>query len=501
MMKIQKICSKVLPVLLLAAVCCGCKKENTNSFRIGLEDFEGNGGKKVYFDHNTKIPHFELDDKLRINGGTYVITDFKGEWAMVDWISGADAGLEPYYGVYPASAVTGALDANSTVTFTLPSQQFYYTTEIDGEEYQKLTAPMCAVAQTNQITFRNVCSVMEIRITNNTGDTRYIDSIEVSADSVQLCGAMTVSGFGTETPSLVAGAPSSGNNKVRLYGMGSKDGKLGKRINSGATAYYYIYLPTYSKAKLKVRVFANSHGIKYKSDTLVQPVYGKLVRNKVFTVPFSLDTIQENGFDPVNGGGGFTVRLNSDGSSAQRGYLAYGNLFHDANKVGVPYKEWYNAPYQFSMNATHSGGNVIDQFTYSQGIGNNYGVKATSNGKYTQTDFSDWGYTIDATGGWRTLSGEEWHVLVWDRPNAANLYGYGKITGIPADLQNHVNGVDPTYQVGCFFLPDNWKMPQAVLTSHGGDFVGSSTTFATNSYTLINLHLETLRNEILVFLQ
>ena len=456
----------MLSVMLLSALCCGCHKDETASFRIGMEHFGGINGQKVYL--ADKLPHFELNDSLRLNGGTYVVSGFANDtWALVDWVGGTDAGLKPYYGAYPASAVTGTLDGSSTVSFTLPQKQRYHT--VNG--YQKLDAPMYAVAQTNQITFHNVCSVMEVRIINNTGDTRYIDSIKVSADNVQLCGSMNLT-VTDRYGSLVAGRPDAGNNEVLLYGMG---GTGGQRLDVNATASYYIYLPTYSGAKLSVYVFENSHGIKYRSDTLVQKVEGNLVRNKVFTVPFELNKENMNGFTPVTGGNGFTVRLNSDGTSAGRVYFAYGNLFYNKQT-----EKWYNASYQFNLlaQAGTSGADGIDQFCYSQGITNNYGVEATVE-KPTRAAFADWGQKIDPSGNtWRTLSGEEWKVLVFNRPNAADLFGYAMISDIPGTLNN-----GKTTQNGCIFLPDDWVMPQAVLTSHGKDFVGSSTTFATNSYT------------------
>lgn len=464
----QKITIKLLPALLLAALSSGCQKETHSTFMVRMDQFAGAAGEKVYLSGTS--PRFELNDKFRINGGTYVISEFNGEWGLVDWIDGEDAEWAPFYAVYPATSVTGVLDASSTVTFDFPQKQYYRTVTVSGTEYQKLNAPMCAKSDDNKLTFKNVCSVIDVKITNNTGDTRYIDSIDVIADNVQLCGTMTITDFGTETPKVVAGAASSGNNWVRLYGIG---GVGGKRIDAGATAHYYIYLPTYSNAKLTVKLYDNAHGSKYKSN-IAQPVNGTLERNKIFTVPFNLQPEEKDGFTPVTGGGGFTVQM-ANGQPSQKVYLGYGNLYHNPSQAGVPYEEWYVAPYQYTMNATKesSGASLTDIYYYSQTT-NNFGLSvSTSN---VQSNYVDWGKTIDATGeSWRTLSGEEWHVLVWDRPNANKLWGYAQITGIPSTLNPN------STQTGVMFFPDDWVMPASLASTH--PFKPANTTAANNSYT------------------
>ncbi len=427
-----------------------------------MEDWNGGNGAKVYIDG--LYPRFEEGELVRINGGTYVIESIGNDgWGNLEWVSGKDSDNPPFYSVYPnATAANLTLSSTSTVTVNLPQRQYYQTVKVGSAEYQKLKAPMCAYAPDGyQLTFKNVCSVAHIQITNNSGDTRYIDSIDVIADNVQLCGTMTVTDFGTQEPKVVAPTHSESDdlNWVRLYGIG---GAGGKRLDVDATADYYIYLPSYStNTKLTIKVYENSHGFKYKVDA-VQPVSRTLERNVMFTVNFGLSDEEKDGFTPVTGGGGFTVRM-ANGKPSQKVYLGYGNVFHN-NTTEVQYEEWFIAPFQYDMVAKYKAGtnssfvasDYNDLFYLSQGTSNDYG--SVANSSYSFANFVDWAELVDPQGkGWRTLSGDEWMCLIEERPNHASLFGYATIGSIPTTDPNRLDPYHTnTSQVGCIFLPDEW---------------------------------------------
>lgn len=456
-----------LSLMLVAAFCWSCQKDSKLSpIKIVMEDWNGGNGAKVYIDG--LYPRFEEGELVRINGGTYVIESIGNDgWGNLEWVSGKDSDIPPYYSVYPnAAAANQTLASTSTVTVKLPQRQYYQTVKVGNTEYQKLNAPMCAyTANSYQLHFKNVCSVMHLVINNTTGDTRYIDSIDVIADAVQLCGSMTVTGFGTDEPAVVAPAhtTSDDRNWVRLYGIG---GIGGKRLDAGSTADYYIFLPSYStNTKLTVKVYENGHGTKYQV-AAEQPVSRTLVRNLMFTVPFNLGPEKPIGPTPVTGFGGFTVKMEG-GKPARKVYLGYGNLYHDAFGASDGTDTFYIAAYQFSMRATATGDN-IDWFTYSQGTSTNYGVGSSS--RYTQANFVDWGKTVDTEDKWRTLSGEEWATMIGDkpareagvtaRPNASSLYSYIQITQIPTALQNNGSAT----QRGAIIFPDAWDWGKVNVT-------------------------------------
>ena len=118
--------------------------------------------------------------------------------------------------------------------------------------------------------------------------------------------------------------------------------------------------------------------------------------------------------------------------------FAPGNLEYDSiNKV-----------YFFASRQYDYGG------LFGWGTGGN--PMLTSEDWHDYTAFDDWGSHID--GGWRTLSWEEWHYVIWDRPNATAKRGAATVCGVQ----------------GLVLLPDSWN---------GGTFhVGFKNGWNTNVY-------------------
>jgi len=82
----------------------------------------------------------------------------------------------------------------------------------------------------------------------------------------------------------------------------------------------------------------------------------------------------------------------------------------------------------------------------------NYGSEENYTGDASAT--VDWGDNL--SGGWRTLSSDEWAYLFsffGGRPDAVNKYGYGRVNG--------VNGM--------ILLPDNWTLPDGLSFTPGND--------------------------------
>ena len=83
----------------------------------------------------------------------------------------------------------------------------------------------------------------------------------------------------------------------------------------------------------------------------------------------------------------------------------------------------------------------------------NYGSEENYTGDASAT--VDWGDNL--SGGWRTLSSDEWAYLfssIFDgRPDGVNKYGHGRVNGV----------------YGMILLPDNWTLPDGLSFTPGND--------------------------------
>lgn len=146
-----------------------------------------------------------------------------------------------------------------------------------------------------------------------------------------------------------------------------------------------------------------------------------------------------------------------------------GNLQYNAvvgthlNALGEVEKgSWRFASHQwesmdkYNINASSTYNGWIDRFAWgASGYNNIYpwgdGIKDYSGGTIAGTNY-DWGvYNAISNGGnkpgiWRTLSEDEWHYLLWERPYAIHKVGEAKIEGVS----------------GYVLLPDDWILPDGV---------------------------------------
>lgn len=126
-----------------------------------------------------------------------------------------------------------------------------------------------------------------------------------------------------------------------------------------------------------------------------------------------------------------------------------GNLQYQAST-----KTWRFANNQYDIigNENKFVGNIGDGWIDVFGYGTGYDPLRTSENYKDYALFIDWGCNPISNGGnqanlWRTLEASEWHYLIWLRPNANDLLGFGSINGI--------NGI--------FLLPDDWTIPDGAV--------------------------------------
>ena len=169
-------------MLLLAA---SCKKEEKNNgetrkvtFTAGIEQ---GGGAKTGLTPNDQDPHvfnqvWKEGDKISINGNVFELEkgaetssgNFTGEVALSDH--------GPYYAFYPAPVETqqrGDQDF-SKVTFEIPESQVYAE-----KSYATNLAPMAAKATDKNLSFTNLCGLMELSLV---GDDITVTGLELSCD-------------------------------------------------------------------------------------------------------------------------------------------------------------------------------------------------------------------------------------------------------------------------------------------------------------------------------
>ena len=86
----------------------------------------------------------------------------------------------------------------------------------------------------------------------------------------------------------------------------------------------------------------------------------------------------------------------------------------------------------------------IDLFGW--GTGNNPTLSSKSEADYS--NFTDWGVNMISSNGkpFRTLTDEEWYYILYDRPNASDLYAPGTVNDV----------------YGLIILPDKWSNPSGV---------------------------------------
>lgn len=138
-------------------------------------------------------------------------------------------------------------------------------------------------------------------------------------------------------------------------------------------------------------------------------------------------------------------------SADKQVYFAKGNLQY-TQSTGI----WSFAENQYDIIGTaNMNGNAfadrIDLFGWSGNKSKDntkWGLSLTTDSVYIPGNFVDWGTNAigtDTANTWRTLTLDEWYWLRYERKNANDLIGIGRI------LLN-----DSVYVNGLFLLPDNW---------------------------------------------
>ncbi|MBR3488096.1 MAG: BspA family leucine-rich repeat surface protein [Bacteroidales bacterium] len=261
---------------------------------------------KVYIDEN-RYPCWNEGDEVKINGTAYGLENITGSSALITNVAQSN----DYYAIYPVSIAQGTVGASTTVT--LPEVQKYKT--FGNNHQQRVEIPMGAHTAhnntgQNSLQFKNLCSVVRVKITNNNNATATAGTAAYYANNIANNREMQIlkitieaqntllSGTGTAT---IEGdgesdhiAITSGKKRVSLRCNNSTTPM--KTLQVGDDAEFDIVLPEFGSAGEKVTGDTITITIKtatgMKSFTTQNPVYlghNSIVRNE-FSVT-SLDPL------------------------------------------------------------------------------------------------------------------------------------------------------------------------------------------------------------------
>lgn len=114
-------------------------------------------------------------------------------------------------------------------------------------------------------------------------------------------------------------------------------------------------------------------------------------------------------------------------------------------------------------NLSEDGGSFVEHQWESGGLfgwGTGDRPSDTTDDWQAYVHFVDWGDCV--AGGWRTLTAEEWHYLLFERPDADEKRATGTVNG----------------RHGLLLLPDEWEQPE------GCPIGGQAEGWEDNSYTV-----------------
>ena len=256
----------ILPFVALLIGMAACQKEDTNVLTLEVEHY--NGDAKMHID-NQDFAVWDDGDIVWLNE-TEKQVSVNNNHATISASNLTEAEGD-YYASYPYRATMGT--GRHACSITLPEVQTYRE---NSQGQQIVAAPMLAYCgyEENTLKFRNIGSVLAVKVMNYTYDHLRVHSIQVIANNQNLWGNGNVGLTGEA--SLFSYNLSNGGNTVTLNcGDGVEVPAEGK--------VFYIALPTISGAHLTVKV-DDGYGIYTLAQTTNTATFA---RNTLHQVPFS----------------------------------------------------------------------------------------------------------------------------------------------------------------------------------------------------------------------
>ena len=459
------ICSVALIAAVCSVLCVSCKKD---SDLVTLKCHVENAGVfgKGYIDDNDYPRFFNEGEQVNVNGNSYSIVPATN-WAFDIINVPAPEGNQEvtYYAVYPYS-ITTAVCNSTNVDVNLPFTQTY---RLDGSN-QIVDLPMGAVASNrNNVQFYNLCSVLELTITNNTGAAFAVSSIEVKLEGAGLAGKGIASlAGGSSKIEIPAVNPTTNVDNTRIV----VDLPTPIQVaDNSSSAPIKVVLPPFANKQLSIKV-RTDNGAK---SVVKRNASFTLERNTIYPLNYVIGQLQEKTDNELSGY--FSV------SPTDKVVFSKGNLQAYRASASASWS-WKFADRQYdfygvtNLMSTYTPSEVKrDLFLFSSDNQySQFGLNRTIPDDEFGSQFVDWGINhIDGDPAgetpWFTLSASQWAYLIGPqnesptsecRPNAANLRAKACI-----QATEHADG-QTNYVYGFLLFPDNWTTPYGITIDLSG---------------------------------
>ncbi len=434
-----------MPAILAVLCMTSCQKEKMSGdgcFRARVENIHTKDA-KVSFDMTNGFV-WQSGDQIKVcrnqtassNSdvymGTYTISEplVNNQHATFAYSTGTDVtnnGVGNFVAYYPANIRNANASSSNNNSILVPTVQ---NLSADGSMQD---IPMYAESATLNLNFKNLCGILRLHLTSNTGD--LVSTIKITTNGKRITGTFTKQ-QNTEGYSFITTENSTTKNTITICCPTPQDiGGTGKD--------FCIYLPTGDYPNMEIRIWTNDdHYCKkvFHGGNDSVPANINIARSCYTSV-----TLSNLSFETM-GRGPFTINSNGD-----KVLFSTGNLQYDIS----------NSRYQFAANdydyigATNftNNTNVIDLFGW--GTGNNPTLNSPTESEYPLV-FTEWGTTdihnVSVT--WRTLTRDEWVYLLNTRSASTvssisnSRYAKARVNNIQGliifpDDYVHPNGVTP----------------------------------------------------------
>ena len=394
------------------ALLCACQKENTPAseengltFTVSLDDFAkttlGSDGKVLW----------EAGDEISINGKIYRTSTGGSSTATFTAVSDdavANAEGKAYTAFYPASIAN----------MKMPNVQ------ISGGISN---APMYAESDGTELSFSNLCGIIELRIKG----AKTVKNILLSSSNSTFSGAFTLG----EIEGVKAAVTGTSKNGVVL------DCGEGVALTEEGTVFR-IAAPAGTYKNLRILVTATDES------TYLVTSSSDIVVNRSHIKPVAVNA---SSFSPLELSGVFTVNASGKKVKFSRGLMYWEGL---QDKFCVEPNQYFSIPAELdgaSGNgwAGYQGGIHLSFFPWTSNVANAKTKYYYAPSSTSETFFA---YNGGAIEGWTILSADEWEYLMTKRTVNGGT-GKGKAFRGNKDSRISVSGSSFS---GIFIYPDNY---------------------------------------------
>lgn len=283
---------RLLWIAWAALMLVSCHKDaDLRDLTAWMADQPARGGAKVYVDAD-RYACWHHGDAVNVNGVEYTLSVAPGGDHKVAKILGVLESDVGYTAAYPAANFTGITAGGISATATVPSVQTYSVATVydgTGETYQQLVNPMVAHCEPEEdvLKFHNVACVLKVVVKNRSGYDLNVHYATLTAENAYLAGSASVSGIGTDAPSMEA--PTNGSHDITV-----DCNSIPVNLDNGEDTVLYVVSAPFENQNLMLQVLAKDPDAASHGDTVYYTLVGhsasplSLTRNQMGVVEFTL---------------------------------------------------------------------------------------------------------------------------------------------------------------------------------------------------------------------